>query len=647
MKARLSFHNVGGLRGQHNFEYERGKLSIIKGSNSTGKSSIIRALLAVLSVPADGDFQKRFYLREAEKLGILKDPMNPIEGFVNIHENVAKVNVRFNGTPLNYEVTQDGSYITLPITGDRRFLLAGILAGNSKISRQLAGLDDNTEPDDFRWAVSELSFASNYEALAYEMMTLKENYEMGKDEAKRTLNEISELETERSSLETQKQQLTAILNDLRDKNQEIKNLFERRQKITESIQDNKNKLSNYQTQVNIANESLPLTRSQLEYLDLLINDKKAQLAKYDQAIKSVNKEELINKLDEQVQELIQKRNRLEGSLNLYVTAQYNLRRSKGEVICFLCNEGKISFDKINQKLNNLRSQKDKFNSQIQSLNYEKRQLDTKYGRLESEKDAIQTEINNLTNEKNDLETNFRIQNSTISVNQSKIERTTRDIEKAQKRRDEIIKKIPPEYEKINVEYTNKEQEDSQISDRILIVNQKLSEANIPLLGKLLRPQHAIRIYDKWISFLAKRINFTQRRAEEQRKKATQEFNQNIQKFMSELGFKEFRDVALNNEYRLYVERLDPRTGQYVFQQVKTLSTSEKLAIAIVLQMALKETYLPSIPFVLIDDVISDFDDERKSKVLNYLSEKAKNSDWYIITTLLDENIENIQITTHT
>ena len=111
------------------------------------------------------------------------------------------------------------------------------------------------------------------------------------------------------------------------------------------------------------------------------------------------------------------------------------------------------------------------------------------------------------------------------------------------------------------------------------------------------------------NILDKGIKFAQKRADEQRKKATQEFNQNIQKFMIELGFKEFRDVALNNEYRLYIERLDTKTGRYVFQQVKTLSTSEKLAIAIVLQMALKETYLPDIPFMLIDDVISDFDDD--------------------------------------
>jgi len=612
MKAKLSFQNVGGLRGQHNFEFEKGKLSIIKGSNASGKSSVVRALLAVLSVPADGDFQTRFFLREAEKLAIVKHPMNPIEGFVNIHENVARVSFRFDGTRLNYEIKQDGSYVTLPMTGDRRFLLAGILAGNSKISRQLTGLDDTTEPDDFRWAVSELSFASSYEALANEMITLKENYEMGKDEAKRKLDEM----------------------------------FEKRQKIIDSIQDNKNKLSNYQTDVNIANEKLPLIKSQLEHIEVLVKDEKTQLSKLNQAISSINKKELVTKLDEEIQELVQKRNLLEGSLNLYVTAQYNLRRNKEEVTCFLCNQGKISFSTINKKLNDLRGQKDNFNSQIQSLNYEKRQLDAKFSRLEGEREEIRTQINNLTNEKRDLETESRNLTSTISGNQSKIEKTSSDIENSQKRLKEIIEKIPPEYEKSNVEYTEKEQEDMRISERIIIVNQKLSEANIPLLGKLLRPQYAIRIYNKWISFLDKNIKFAQQRADEQRKKATQQFNQNTQKFMSELGFREFRDVALNNEYRLYVERLNTKTGKYVFQQVKTLSTSEKLAIAIVLQMALKETYLPSIPFMLIDDVISDFDDDRKNKVLKYLSEKAYNSKWYVVTTLLDENIENIQITTH-
>lgn len=91
---------------------------------------------------------------------------------------------------------------------------------------------------------------------------------------------------------------------------------------------------------------------------------------------------------------------------------------------------------------------------------------------------------------------------------------------------------------------------------------------------------------------------------------------------------------LNRDYRLYVERLDTKTGEYVFQQVKTLSTSEKLSISLILQAALKETYIPDVPFFVLDDIIEDFDGDRREEILEYLTEKAKENDWFIVITKL-------------
>jgi DNA repair exonuclease SbcCD ATPase subunit len=89
---------------------------------------------------------------------------------------------------------------------------------------------------------------------------------------------------------------------------------------------------------------------------------------------------------------------------------------------------------------------------------------------------------------------------------------------------------------------------------------------------------------------------------------------------------------------LYVERFDERSGEYVLQQVKTLSTSEKSAIALILQIALKQMYIPDLDFLILDDVLGNFDEDKKIKILDYLSNKAREEDWYIIlTTLTDED----------
>ena len=89
---------------------------------------------------------------------------------------------------------------------------------------------------------------------------------------------------------------------------------------------------------------------------------------------------------------------------------------------------------------------------------------------------------------------------------------------------------------------------------------------------------------------------------------------------------------------MYVERLDERSGEYVLQQVKTLSTSEKSAIALILQIALKQMYIPDLDFLILDDVLGNFDEDKKIKIFDYLSKKAHEEDWYIIlTTLTDED----------
>ena len=106
--------------------------------------------------------------------------------------------------------------------------------------------------------------------------------------------------------------------------------------------------------------------------------------------------------------------------------------------------------------------------------------------------------------------------------------------------------------------------------------------------------------------------------------------------MTELDFKEFKEVKLNKDFRLYIERLDPRTKEYVSQLVSTLSTSEKLTIALILQIAIKETYLRHVPFLILDDVMEDFDEDRRNKIYHYLAKKAKEQDWIIISTKLKE-----------
>ena len=95
MKAKARIVDVGGLRGEHKFMFEKGKLNIIEGSNSGGKSSVVQALTAALSIPIDCDLNP-FYNQEAIKLGVKTNPSNAQEGFVHVLANMAQVELIYN-----------------------------------------------------------------------------------------------------------------------------------------------------------------------------------------------------------------------------------------------------------------------------------------------------------------------------------------------------------------------------------------------------------------------------------------------------------------------------------------------------------------------------------------------------------------------
>jgi DNA repair exonuclease SbcCD ATPase subunit len=141
-----------------------------------------------------------------------------------------------------------------------------------------------------------------------------------------------------------------------------------------------------------------------------------------------------------------------------------------------------------------------------------------------------------------------------------------------------------------------------------------------------------------VEILKDRINHLEQRAEEEREQAARRFNESINILLANLGFKEFRTVKLagSPSYRLYVERFDSQKKDYKSQDVGTLSTSEKLAISMILQMALKETYMRNTPFLIVDDVLEDFDAERRERVIEYLKDKISKENWFIVATKLVE-----------
>jgi len=636
MKAELDIENVGGLKGRNIYQFESGKLNVIKAPNSGGKTSLVRGLTSVLSIPKNGQYDI-YFLKEAQKLGIKTDERDPRESFVNIHSKIARVKLKYGENSEIYEVDKKGNFLKLPNNSEQRFLLAGILSNKTKILRQLDGVDEENEPDDFHWAVTKLSYAKNYDEINSFLKTLKENINEKKMLAEKKLEEFSDLELEKEKLEKKLEKIQDKLIKLKPKFRRASpDLVAERESAQKNLEICKKQIGGKRGELTILKEKINIKNKEIENIEKEIKDINNKLKEMDLENLEKTKEKKIDEINEEIKNLKQKRSEIDGVLNLFQTAQIELKNSKGEVICPLCNSGTVSFDLITKKLNNLRNEKNNISAEILELNKDKDRLNKDFEKIKIEKRDIEKELDNkkenkltLEKEVNELKRNIKSLNQTILGLEGKIEEETRNLMK-------IRDGISPEDEEINKIYTEKENERSRIINRISDILEKLKQTSIEIYGNSVDLKTAKRIYEKWIEVINRLIEYCKDRAEEQRREASEKFNLNVKKLMDNLGFEEFRTVKLNNKYRLYIERLNPKTGDYVFQQVKSLSTSEKLSMALILQLALKETYIPNIPFFILDDIIEDFDDERRKKIFNYLEKKAKDMGWFLITTKLIE-----------
>jgi chromosome segregation ATPase len=634
MKASLEIEDVGGLRGSRQYSLESGRLNIVESANAAGKTSVVRALASVLSVSKEA-FSDDNVMKEAQKLGIRTDPRNPREGFVNVHSDQAAVQLGYDGKKERYAVKKNGNPVELPQFADSRFLLAGMMSNDSRILRQLHGLDER-EADDFKWAVQELSSADRYERIAQFLKSRGEDVSESLLQSQRVVKQTKDLEKQKSDLGKKRMALDTKLAGLQRKYGDMGRALARRQGILNQLDELDGKINAQRGEISrILREELEIPRKDLNQAlekKKRLEKELADLGDMNQLRKEISAQQ--KEAESKLEDLTKRRNEIDGLLNLFVTAEAALREHKQDkhVKCILCEEGSLSYDKINKRLADYRHQREELNADIgdasEAIDRLRRKLEKEDERREDLRQAIKdltTEIRNLSDAVANPEKQVRL-----------IEATVNGYEETKKK---LHGELELTKEKISKEWTDTEAERSKVSENIGKVNQQVGQlASVQVLSISVESSKAEAACNALLKVIEDSVSYAQTKAEEERQEAAKKFNDRVSSLLKSLGFTEFRNVRLNKDYRLYAERFNPRTNDYVAQQLKTLATSEKLVIALILQVALKETYLPNLPFFVIDDVIEDFDEDRRKKVIDYLVQKARDEDWFVVTTRLVEEL---------
>jgi DNA repair exonuclease SbcCD ATPase subunit len=647
MKSILRVKNIGGLK-EGNYIFRSDKLNIIESANSSGKTSIVKALTGILSIPKNGTFSELMFA-EALKLGVKTDPHNPFEGFVNVHANQGHVELEINGIKEEYTVKQNGDVLVTPEHGDERFLLAGVLSNNSRVLRQLRGLDER-EPDDFRWAVEELSYAQGYSDVAEILKTWREDFVEKRELVKKSINELKPLTERRSTLERKLEKLDseigALTEKLADTRVEIEKLVKDRDESLGEINRLKEEIQNKTVEkTKITRTELTPKLRELEKAKDLKKKTESKLEKTEKEIASLQKkEDRKQDIEREVNKLLEQRSTLDGMLNLYIVAETNIReKQRDRVPCPLCKVGHVTYREITRRITEYRKRREILNSKILDLNQEKQNIAIQLNKAQELAKELRSTVWEQAEKIKYIGRQLKEPKSAIRQIDSLIDDYRKKLEREQRKYNELSKEISTHTDiAVNKEFNEKNELRSALHEELGRIRQRISELSVfDIFGTVFEPNVARLICNDVISILNDRIAYLEKRAGEEREQAARKFNENINILLASLGFKEFRTVRLagSPSYRLYVERYDPKKKDYKSQEVGTLSTSEKLAISLILQIALKETYMRKVPFLIIDDVLEDFDSERRDRVIEYLKEKVAKEDWFIIATKLVEELD--------
>jgi DNA repair exonuclease SbcCD ATPase subunit len=631
-EVKVTLTNVGGLSGENVIRLRKGSVNIIKAPNFAGKSSIVKGLAALLSWPISDNITAEI----AQRLGIIDKRGRP-EPLINIYSDQASVEIRSDQEVRRANITRGSIISEQP--GDEKFLITSILSPDAEVLVRI-------NEADVSWLIDKLSFANRYEATkkvirnalvdaklnleriekrGEEIKALREEIDELKGEKERLSNEIKGLEEEASNLPP----LDPALVERRDwLTKELDRIREQRERLNDEIRRDK---------VDIEKEENKIKETKKELVDILKELKEVE-AELDKLIKGEKKKELdeaIRKIDDEIGELQKEALRVEGELRVYEGA-LNIAVGVKEIRCPLCGKSVIEVSTLKGIKDEVKARLLRIKKDITEKQTDRNLLQGELSQVEDKIKQLGKRLSGLTGRKDNLEGSIKRLESDIQSAQSKLQAIQKQIDAL----DAKYRKLNEELEDVEKRIGRKDEARRRLYEKISELRQELGKVERSIETKMneletlnrieieevtVDTDKAKKVYTEWSEVLDHLTEYLEKRIEEERLGAVRRFNEGVKDLLRRLEFKEFEDVWIDEKgLELVVER---RGGKR--QPISSLSTSEKYALATLLQIAVKETYMPREPFFLLDGTLLAFDKERASSILNYLSEQASKRGWIV------------------
>lgn len=619
----LRLMNIGGLEGEQTFKIKKGVDEVI-APNAEGKSSVVKGLEALV---ADEEV-----LREKEKKnGFLTQVLRveSTECFVKLGDWHRRLVRRDEFI----EIEEENPLLS----ESKRPDLIAFFTPNSFVLNEL-----QANRLDIREYIEEISNVSAYKDEWKETVQRLKAAEAEMDKRMKRLDDLLKLETEKEKLGSELRERDEENKEAKKKIDEISSekittLHTERDRIVDKLSKNDRRINKLENEIERCNRDIKNKEREEDRIEEETSKKRDEIERKERVLEKIDelKDEL-SKLMSKRKSIQEKITDLEEREEILMFNREMIEKTLDKLMwrelteCPVCGS-RVTSDQIDERKKVLKDELKLIKGEHGGLKIEREGIQGDIDRFESESKVKKEEINQLKEE--------------LEEYKGEMVELKNAIEKLDKKKEEGIKEIESlkgedvdlknELDKLNEKIREETPEELHLYKREL-------ENRISWLEKEI-DNRTFRIEDisKDIDYIGESaLEYTEKFESERVSPREIEERDAYGRYMDEMYkaidiFNEkiedvFERVMRFEEFKIKIDVVDREEGEVklsiksrdVERPLNTLSDSEKVTLALTLQLSALEAYIQDFPLFVIDEAINDYDASRTASVISYLRDRV-------------------------
>lgn len=665
-KIKVSTKNIGGLD-KISAELSTGSVNIVRGSSSSGKSSLMRGVHLGIVGRADK------LGNEIENLHL--DDRTSDQALLMRGASEGSVKVEFDGLSMSAVIPKNG--MIKGTNSNEKGVYTTMLSSlpPTKLHQSVMNPDPD-DPDNFIWVVDELSDAGKYQkwyeilhSIEQEVFSVRGKFKDWKEARSSSGTKYDEIMAEISEIDNRREERAkksgAETDKLGTKLRSAQNVH------SKNVQEFQN-LSSQLDEINAANEQ------QDRKIKAAIRREKVAQSRLDEAEDLLDEELILpdmDPLDSAVTAADEKVKKMTGSLNdpKIKRAVDTFRKDEGEISAASPDHGKamnalledVGDEGLQAAMIELSEAKAKRESVIKSYNEKRRKM----GDAEAQAAAARSEIQSARDHKREAERAMTVD----AGGKAKMEQDLQKVKRVYEASEVEVVSLRDEMKKLD---DSPEARDDDKARRELESKLKSLETTtmfeMRLTSLSMMPNDTIRITESqgeamlgsgeggeprsdfvnryleqgapeiksrlipeidngFLIDVAATSKWAQGEADKQRQETRRIFNEVGTKLFERLKLSPISSVSLDTGYNLKISWSDGSvTGL-------TGAGGERTIIAAALLISMRKAYTPEIPILMFDGILENLDPKPREGFLDFLSEYAKSEDVAVVVSLFDSS----------